>query len=147
MSKITPEIASVVRKMRATPTASERLMQSKLRAAGIAAIYQYPVVFTESYFVADFYLPKFGVILEIDGDCHLSEEQRRKDNQKDTAYKTHGFHVVRILNRDVDTFPTKSLTAYKKIKPEKEHAEKSVTEKKRRIRKEHKAAKGRNNWR
>lgn len=144
--KITPEIANVVRNMRNTPTASERLMQAKLRASNIAAIYQYPVIFKDSYFVADFYLPKQGVIIEIDGEYHLSEEQQKKDRQKDIAYQTHGFHVVRIFNKDVDTFPTKSLSQYKKIKCPKEHIEKSVTQKKKRIRKEHKTSKA-NKWR
>jgi len=147
MNKITPEIAERVRRMRNHPTASEKLMQAKLRHAGIAAIYQFPVVFTDSYFVADFYLPRYGVILEIDGDCHLSEEQRRKDQQKDSAYRTNGYHIVRIRNQDVDTYPTKTLTAYNKIKPPKDHVSAQVTQRKRRIRKEHKAAKGRNNWR
>lgn len=143
MSKITPEIAAVVRHMRDHQTPSERLMQAKLRYAGITAVFQFPVVFTDSYFVADFYLPKYGVILEIDGDCHLTEEQRRKDAQKDAAYLTHGYHVVRIRNQDVDTYPTKILTSYRKVKLIKVQPSSKLTQKKRRIRKEYKASKGR----
>jgi very-short-patch-repair endonuclease len=143
MGKITPEIAAVVRRLREHPTDTEKLMQAKLRFAGITAVYQFPVVFSEGYAVADFFLPKYGVILELDGGCHATEEQIKKDRQRDAGYKLKGYHVVRLWNSQVDTFHTKSLTAFKKIKPEKEQKPDKITQKKRRIRKEYKSEKAR----
>lgn len=144
MNKLTPEIVAVVRNLRGKQTPAERLMQAKLRFAGIAAVYQYPVIFSGGYVIADFYLPRFGVILEIDGGCHQSPDQMKKDAAKDNAYRTHGYQIVRIKNSEVDTFQTKSLTAFRKSKELKPHKSDKVTQKKKRIRKEHKTNKSRN---
>lgn len=143
MSRLTSDIISTVRNLREKQTPAERLMQAKLRFAGITAVFQYPVIFSGGYIIADFYLPRFGVILEIDGGYHQTEEQIKKDLAKDNAYKSHGYNVVRIKNTEVDTFHTKSLTTFRKTKELKTRNPDKVTQKKKRIRKEHKINKNR----
>ena len=45
----------------------------------------------------DFYIPNLKLVIEIDGGYHLTEEQIKRDNNKDYYYKSRGLKVIHIL--------------------------------------------------
>ena len=64
-----------------------------------------------TYFVVDFFLPNFEIIIETDGKIQLKEEQQIKDRGKDNVLVSLGFRVFRFSwdevmkkNEDWDIF-------------------------------------------
>jgi very-short-patch-repair endonuclease len=56
--------------------------------------------FLEGYEV-DFWFPEYHLVVEVDGYTHLSNEQRRLDQNKDQMLMHKGFLVMRISNRQI----------------------------------------------
>jgi very-short-patch-repair endonuclease len=52
-------------------------------------------------YIADFYHPRFDIVVELDGGYHTEAEQMDKDRRRDSAMQSQGFHVVRFTNQDV----------------------------------------------
>ncbi len=52
-------------------------------------------------YIADFYHPRFDIVVELDGGYHTAEQQVIKDRNRDAAMQSQGFHVVRFTNQDV----------------------------------------------
>lgn len=90
--------------LRDNPTPAEILMKAKLNYARINYIFQYPIETKTSYFIADFYIPRKNIIVEIDGSIH--NNRKSYDNARDKYIKSKGYKVIRIKNKDVDTFNT-----------------------------------------
>lgn len=99
-------------KLNSTP--AEVLMAAKLRFHSIAFEAEYPILNEKSFFTADFYLPKHGLLIEVDGEIHSQIEIQAKDFVKDMVYKSFGYHVLRIKNSEVEFF---NLDFIKKYKP------------------------------
>ena len=61
-----------------------------------------------SFYIVDYYIPRpYKIIIEIDGEYH--EDRIREDRERDRYFKSRGFRVVRILNKDVKDFEIKTL--------------------------------------
>lgn len=60
------------------------------------------LVFGRSY-IMDFYLPKYGVCIEIDGGYHDTPEQLVKDKERTNMLARSGVLVVRFTNEDMIT--------------------------------------------
>ena len=58
--------------------------------------------FKFSFRVADFYLPDYRLIIEVDGSSH--NETFKKDLEKDQEASRHGIRTIRIRNRQVLNF-------------------------------------------
>ena len=110
----TKSIIEAVRKQKANPTPAELLMIQKLCFRNIRFAFIYPVVLESKFFTADFYIPKYSLIIEIDGEYHKREDQQMRDTMKDLVYEALGYNVLRIDNKNVDTFNTLSIMRYKK---------------------------------
>ena len=95
-------------------TPAEQLMSAKLRFHNIEFFREWAVLTEKSFFTADFYIPKHGLLIEIDGEYHQSQKQIEKDVIKDIVYKSFGYHVLRIKNHEVDTFDTNYIKRYKR---------------------------------
>lgn len=52
-------------------------------------------------FIADFYIPKAALIIEIDGDVHSNEKAIAKDLERTTFFNELGITVIRFSNSDV----------------------------------------------
>jgi very-short-patch-repair endonuclease len=52
-------------------------------------------------FIVDFYFPKAGLVIELDGGQHFEEEHRAADTQRDAALTRLGLQVLRFDNRQV----------------------------------------------
>lgn len=112
MPNYSQEIIDCVREHKKNATPAELLLVSKLKFRNIRFSFQHPVLTEHSFFTADFYIPRHGLIIEVDGGCHNSEENRRKDFIKDLVYESLGYHVIRIKNSEVDTFDTMRIKEY-----------------------------------
>ena len=106
MEKILLERAE---KMRSNPTIAEKIFKEKLDALKIKYKFQYII----GSYIVDFLVG--NTIYEIDGSSHIGKEEYDKIRTKYLSAK--GYKVIRVLNKDVETF--KIQTTHKK-KPKKQ---------------------------
>lgn len=114
MPNLSQQVIDSVREHKKNATPAQVLLAQKLRFRNIVFIMEYPVLTERSFFTADFYIPRHGLLIEVDGKCHKEENQHRKDVIKDIVYESLGYHVLRIKNSDIDTFDTLSIRDYRK---------------------------------
>ncbi len=99
--KATPRKARFAKKLRRKLTRAERAFWEicrDLRKEGI--IFWRQVVLCG--FVADFWCPKLKLVVEIDGDSHLTEEAQEYDKKRARIMReAHGARTIRFTNFDV----------------------------------------------
>ena len=54
-----------------------------------------------SFYIVDFYVPMFNLIIEIDGGYHMTPDQINKDIHRSFMLKNMGFNVIRFTNEEV----------------------------------------------
>lgn len=88
--------AKLVRKM----TPAERRFRELLIAQGIRYLTQ-KILFTSEwqFYIVDFLLPDYKLIVEIDGSHHLN--QLTKDNLRTKRLESLGYKVIRYQNSEV----------------------------------------------
>lgn len=94
---------------RKNATIYEKLMALKLKTARIKFVTQYVIDYNNSFILCDFYLPKYNVIIEVDGMYHDSILQTHKDSLRDKYLQTNGYVVFRMWNNEVDYFDTNTI--------------------------------------
>lgn len=52
-------------------------------------------------FIADFYIPKVKLVIEVDGGVHLDEKIKAKDAERTWYFNNQGIEVMRITNDQV----------------------------------------------
>ncbi len=52
-------------------------------------------------FIADFYIPKAKLVVEVDGEIHLDEKSKAKDLERTWYFNNQGVEVVRVTNDQV----------------------------------------------
>ena len=73
-------------------------------------IYYYFQGNREHYFIVDLYIPKYKLVIEIDGSQHLKKENLEKDINRTEILLSLGVEkIVRILNKDVNTQTIKNI--------------------------------------
>ncbi|MGL4542368.1 MAG: endonuclease domain-containing protein [Polymorphobacter sp.] len=93
-----PTLATHARDMRNAPTRSEAALWARLRESqldGLKFRRQTPL----GAYIADFFAPSIGLVVEIDGETHEPEADARRD----AALAKLGFATVRETNREVAT--------------------------------------------
>lgn len=61
-----------------------------------------PQVWVDGRYRVDFYLPKKGLIIELDGhNFHSSPEQKEYDSKRDRYLQSKGFRVLRFTGREI----------------------------------------------
>ena len=53
-------------------------------------------------YIVDFYCAKVGLVIELDGGGHYTEEQTEKDNIRSKDLENMKLTVIRICNLDID---------------------------------------------
>lgn len=84
--------------LKANPTKSESLIRQYLEdgVSGCKFIFQVPML----GYIPDFLCEEHKLIIEIDGKIHRGSQQK-KDRTKDQVYKTYGYRVLRIKDKDI----------------------------------------------
>lgn len=96
--------------MRHAPTAGEARLWNRVKQGGINTYRGSAIRVNRQQvirgFIADFYLPVFRAIVEIDGGYHEDEYQERYDGRRDDLFRDWRYSVLRISDalvlRDVD---------------------------------------------
>lgn len=90
-------------------TTAEKKAKIILKLAGIKFTYQKIFYYKnkegfERFYIADFYLPEYNIILEIDGGYHSEKQQKIEDKKRTSVLRQiHKVSkVVRIVNEDTD---------------------------------------------
>jgi very-short-patch-repair endonuclease len=69
------------------------------------ALKQKKILYTHNQSIAgyevDFWLPDYGLVIEVDGFTHLSDHQRLLDQQKDRTLVAKGMVVIRMSNQQI----------------------------------------------
>lgn len=111
-----------IKELRINSTRSEDRVIKLLDNLEYKYIFQY-AIFNEWYFlIADFYIPKYKLIIEVDGPSHFNIESRRKEAKRKRWLLGMGIVVLRIKNnatiemteRDLKKRITKVLSKQKK---------------------------------
>lgn len=92
-------------------TPAEGYLKSLFNESGIRFYFQYNILFPDRKFVlADFYLPDYHLIVELDGKHHLEDEMVVKDNLRSDKLSSIGFsRVLRFLNSEAFNLKKESL--------------------------------------
>src|SRR5437867_3714486 len=86
-----------VARLRKAATPAELCMRDFLAALG--APYRFQHGFYQPYYrIVDFYLPDHNLIIEIDGDCHEPEKDRRRD---EWFQRVRDIRILRLTNDEV----------------------------------------------
>lgn len=92
------------RKLRANSTGPERAFWRLIFPLRSQGWHFRKQVELGSYYV-DFACLHAGVIVEIDGDTHGSDQAQRNDATRDAYFTSRGFRLLRFSNEDVLTNP------------------------------------------
>jgi very-short-patch-repair endonuclease len=105
---VSSKLRSNARALRKNSTIAERWLWSELRdhrLNGMAFRRQVPI---ENY-VADFVCHTAGLVIELDGGQHFSDEAEQADARRSAAIEAKGFQVLRFNNHEVMTNRTGML--------------------------------------
>jgi very-short-patch-repair endonuclease len=95
-----PQIFSNAKKLRENPTEAEELLWLALKNNQVND-YKFRRQHPISIYIADFYCHKLKLVIEIDGEYHLSEEQQVLDKERTTTIEFNGVKVIRFTNEEV----------------------------------------------
>lgn len=89
--------------MRGKPTEAESIMWNLIRAKKIGYKFrrQHPI----DIFIPDFVCLEYKLIIEIDGEYHLTEEQFELDNARTHILNELGYKIIRFSNKEVISNP------------------------------------------
>jgi very-short-patch-repair endonuclease len=100
MLRYDPKLKEKARRLRKHMTDGERILWNRLRAKQIGGVQFYRQKPIGNYIV-DFYGPKVGLVIEIDGSQHREEVKAEKDRARDACMEKEGLKVLRFNSREV----------------------------------------------
>ena len=95
-----PQNLSRKRSLRSEMTSAERRLWSRLRAKqffGLKFRRQHGV----GPYIVDFYCSERLTVIEVDGDVHGEELQKRKDEKREKNLKNLGLQIIRYANDEI----------------------------------------------
>lgn len=96
-------------------TISEKILKIKLNNLKIKYEFQKIISWNDMFFIVDFYLPEYHLIIEVDGYYHDDSKQKYKDLSRTKRLGELGFNkILRIDNIQAKNIMEKDLL--KKIK-------------------------------
>jgi len=88
-------------------TNSEKYFASYLISVGvdfkfqqIISIRDYKTKKEKFFYIVDFYIPKYNLIVEIDGLYHFTKTQLEKDIVRENMLRSRGFNILRLTNEE-----------------------------------------------
>jgi very-short-patch-repair endonuclease len=87
------QLTNRARSMLHAPTASEEALWIALRGGVLGVAFKRQVVLADRY-IADFFAPSVGLVVEVDGGAHRAS--RAADRRRDEKLRRLGFRVVRV---------------------------------------------------
>lgn len=102
------ELREVALSLRKEPTPAEGLLWELLRKKQIAG-FKFRRQHGIGPFVADFYCDAARLVIEIDGDIHLTPEVQEHDRMREEYLTDLGYEILRLKNEDVMADPDAAL--------------------------------------
>jgi very-short-patch-repair endonuclease len=99
---VSSKLRSNARALRKNSTVAERWLWSELRdhrLNGVAFRRQVPI----GNYIADFVCHEAGLVIELDGGQHFSDQAEYADARRSAAIEAKGFRVLRFNNHDATT--------------------------------------------
>ncbi len=90
------------KQLRANMTLAEKRLWGRLKNEqinGYSFCRQRPI----GAFIVDFYCQKAKLVIEVDGEIHLTKEIQREDKNKDIYFQSINLTILRFTNNDVFT--------------------------------------------
>lgn len=91
------------------PTKSEQILAEMFIRVGVRAMFQKGFIAGNNFCIADFYLPKHKLVVEVDGGYHTTDSQMRRDANKDWYYRQRNFKVWRMTNEEAEVMTENRL--------------------------------------
>lgn len=98
--RVTCEKLERARELRRQMTPAERILWQELRGDKLGVHFRRQQIIAG--FIADFYCHRAGLAIELDGDIHQGEEQRKFDAQRETAFRDLGLRLIRFKNTQIE---------------------------------------------
>lgn len=96
-------------KGKATP--SEIRFKQKLSYFKFTVNFQKPFTDNKKHtYIADFYIPRYGLIIELDGGYHGTAQRREYDSKRDRWFYNHGYQVWRMTNEEAESLSVEDLS-------------------------------------
>ena len=93
-----PDLKEKARDLRKNLTEAERKLWFRyLREFKHPVLRQKPI----DNYIVDFYCPALGLIIEIDGDSHYTDEGKVYDEKRSRTLESYGLKILRFTNIDV----------------------------------------------
>lgn len=91
------------KEMRQEPTPTEVKVMQVLAFSGIKCIFQKVFLTKYSFYIVDFYLPEYKLVIEVDGKHHYTNKSQFRYDGKRTNYlqSIRGCKVIRFTNKEV----------------------------------------------
>ena len=103
--RLDPRLRCYATDMRNAPTPPEAVLWSRLRASQLGFKFRRQTVI--GTYIADFFCPAVGLIVELDGRTHDGDDDRRRD----MVLAGKGFRVLRFTNAEVSADIDRVLNA------------------------------------
>jgi len=101
---INSKMVKVAKELRSNMTLAEKLLWQRLRNRQINNLKfyrQYPFVFGDYNFVADFYCHEVKLIIEVEGKIHQNNEVKGYDKFREEIFLVAGYNIIVFSNQEV----------------------------------------------
>ncbi|MDD0801513.1 MULTISPECIES: endonuclease domain-containing protein [Acinetobacter] len=98
--KLDPQLLEFAKTMRSNATDAEHLMWQLLRAKRFMNL-KFRRQYVIAPYIVDFYCHELGLVIELDGSQHGTDDAIEYDAERTNFLETLGFRVVRYWNHDV----------------------------------------------
>ena len=98
--RVASEKVSLARRFRKEATVEEGLLWQQLRAKQVGGLRFRRQQIIDGY-IADFYCPAVGLVVEVDGSIHKSSKEN--DAYRDIVLTSRSLRVLRVTNEEVRT--------------------------------------------
>ena len=95
-----PQIFSNAKKLRENQTEAEEKLWLAVKDNQIDG-YKFRRQHPLSIYIADFYCHALKLVIEIDGEYHLSEEQQQLDKKRTADLEFQGLAIIRFTNEEI----------------------------------------------
>jgi very-short-patch-repair endonuclease len=95
-----PYIIGRSRTLRKNETEAEKVFWNWVKGRQMHG-YKFRRQHTLAFYVADFYCHSLQLVVEIDGEIHNHEDNRKSDIERQKAIESMGIRVIRFTNQEV----------------------------------------------
>lgn len=88
--------------LKAHSTVSEQILIDELDRRGLAYRFQHLI----GFWIVDFFFPRWGLVVEVDGGYHDEDSQAMKDLHRQADICWRGYRVIRFKNKEVGLSPS-----------------------------------------